>query len=50
MLPVYSVDTEDEAHRLLTAACARNYDGEFIARELVPDQTIENLALFADRL
>jgi len=49
-LPVYSVDTEDEAKRLLVLACPRNYDGEFVARELVDAQTLENLEAFADRL
>ena len=49
-LPVYSVDTEDEAHSLLVAACGKNMDGEFVARELVTEQTLENLYAFGDRL
>jgi hypothetical protein len=49
-LPVYSVDSEDEARQLLVLACERNRDGEFVARELVHDQTLENLDAFGDRL
>lgn len=49
-LPVYSVDTEEEAQDLLVAACATNIDGDFIARELVSEQSIPNLHAFGDRL
>jgi hypothetical protein len=49
-LPVYSVDTEEEARRLLVAACSTNYDGEFVARELAEEQTLEHLIAFGERL
>lgn len=49
-LPVFSVDTEEEARLLLTMACPRNFDGEFYARELVEEQTLENLEKFGDKL
>lgn len=49
-LPVYSVDTEDEARRLLVAACGTNLRGEFVARELVEDRTLESLYAFGRRL
>lgn len=53
-LPCYSVDTEDEARDLLVATCstvkAGPQRGEFIARELLEEQTLENLAAFGDRL
>ncbi len=49
-LPVMSVDTEEEAKSLLTLACQTNYEGEHIARELVADQTMENLSAFGQRL
>lgn len=49
-LPVYSVDTEKEAHQLLVVACPRDLDGEFVARELVHEQTLENLKAFGERL
>ena len=49
-MPVFSVDTEEQAKRLLTAACATNYDGEFVAQELVEGQTIEKLFSFGERL
>lgn len=50
-LPVFSVDTEEEAKRLLGAACELSREGHgYIARELVRAQTQENLAAFSDRL
>lgn len=49
-LPVYSVDTEEEAKNLLVFACPKNVDGEFVAPELVEEQTIPNLFAFGDRL
>lgn len=52
-LPVYSVDTEDEARRLLVVACPKvMVEGklEYVARELVTEQTLPNLYAFADRL
>lgn len=49
-LPVMSVNTEEEAEKLLIAACARNEHGEFVARELAHEQTIENLFAFGDKL
>ena len=50
MCPVYSVDTEEEARDLLVLACALNGRGEFIAEELVMEQTLENVDAFGDRL
>lgn len=49
-LPVFSVSDEEEAKALLVMACGRNLDGEFVAKELVEDQTLENLQAFGDRL
>lgn len=49
-LPVFSVDTEEEAQALLVATCSRGPDGLFYARELVLEQTLENLQAFSDRL
>ena len=49
-LPVYSVDTEEEARNLITLACQTNYAGQYIARELVAEQTLENLVAFGERL
>lgn len=49
-LPVFSVDTEAEAHRLLVMVCPKNLAGEFISRELAHGQTLENLQRFSDRL
>lgn len=49
-LPVFSVDTEEEARRLLVLACPTNTEGQFIAPEVAAEQTLDNLALFSDRL
>jgi hypothetical protein len=49
-LPVYSVGSEEEARRLLILACPKDLGGQFVAPELVEEQTIENLAAFSDRL
>lgn len=48
-LPVYSVDTEDEAKMLLTMCCPR-LDSGWLAEELAKEQTLENLELFGERL
>jgi len=49
-LAVFSVDTEEEAKKLITLACPKNPKGEYVAPELVRDQTIPNLQLFSNRL
>lgn len=45
-----SVNTEVEARRLLTLACPTNVRGEWVATELVEEQTLERLSAFGDRL
>jgi len=49
-LPVMSVDTEEEAHTLLVFTCSKSAKGEFIARELQEEQTLDNLEKFSARL
>tara|TARA_R110000744_G_scaffold29871_3_gene70981 strand:+ start:377 stop:610 length:234 start_codon:yes stop_codon:yes gene_type:complete len=49
-LPVFSVDTEVQAKALLILACERDLDGNFIARELVEEQNLDNLYSFGERL
>ena len=49
-LPVFSVETEEEAVKLLALACETNLAGQFIARELVEDQTLDALLAFGRRL
>ena len=49
-MPVFSVDTEEEAKALIVAACPLNYDGEYFSRELAQEQTLENLQAFSDKL
>jgi hypothetical protein len=49
-LPVFTVNNAEEAESLISLACETNLDGEYIARELVHEQTIPNLRAFGDRL
>lgn len=49
-LPVFGVQTEKEAEMLIVMACPRDTTGEFYARELAQEQTLENLVAFSDRL
>ena len=49
-LPVFSVNSEDEARRLIVAACPCDADGHYYSRELAEEQTLENLEAFAQRL
>lgn len=49
-LPVFSVDTEEEAEALLIAACQTDPSGQYIAKELYAEQTLENLNTFSSRL
>jgi hypothetical protein len=47
---VFSVDTEEEAKRLIILTCPCGDDGNYYARELVEEQTLENLEMFSDKL
>jgi hypothetical protein len=47
---VFSVDTEDEARRLVVMTCKRDLEGNLFAPELAQDQTLENLEAFSARL
>jgi hypothetical protein len=49
-LPVFSTNTEEEAQRLIVLCCPMGLDGHYYARELVEEQTLENLQLFSDHL
>ena len=49
-LPVFSVDTEEEAERLLVLGCPVSLSGEYVAVELAEKQTLERLYAFGDRL
>lgn len=49
-LPVFSVADEAEARGLLLRACDTNIRGEYVARELVHEQSLPNLYAFGDRL
>ena len=47
---MFSTDTEEEAKALISLACEKNMAGDYIARELAHEQTLENLQAFSDRL
>lgn len=52
-LPVFSVDTEEEAEQLLLLTCSTNAADEYIAFELAmagEDRTLEMLRAFGDKL
>ena len=49
-LPVFSTDTEEEAKNLIVMTCPMGRDGQYYARELAEEQTLENLQKFSDRL
>ncbi len=49
-LPVFSVDTDVEAETLIIMTCPRDGEGNYYARELAQEQTIENLQAFSDKL
>lgn len=47
---MFSVNSEEDARKLLVLACPRDNDGNFYARELAEEQTLENLQVFSDKL
>lgn len=49
-IAVFSVNSEEDARKLLVATCPTNISGEFVAPELVEEQTLENLSAFSNRL
>lgn len=49
-LPVFSVDTEEEAERLLVMSCSRDMDGSFYSNELAAEQSLERLRAFGKKL
>ncbi len=49
-LPAFSVDTEQEALDLLVFTCSTNVSGDFIAKELVRERTLDSLDEFSKRL
>jgi hypothetical protein len=49
-LPVFSVADQEEAEALIVLTCPRDDSGNYYARELVEEQTIENLEAFSTKL
>lgn len=49
-LPVFSTHTEREAQDLITLCCPLDGAGNYYARELAAEQTLENLQKFSDHL
>lgn len=47
---MFTVQNEEEAELLIVLACETSVNGEYIARELATEQSIENLHAFGDRL
>lgn len=49
-LPIYSVDTMEEAERLVIMACPRGDDGQLYSRELAQQQDLDTLFAFGEKL
>lgn len=49
-LPVFSVDTEEQAKRLIVMTCPTDIEGNYYSRELAQEQTLANLQAFSDKL
>ncbi len=49
-LPVYSVETEEEAKSLIVGACSRGEDGFYYANELAQEQSLGKLSEFSFKL
>lgn len=47
---MFSVDTEAEAKTLIAMACPMDGNKKYYARELVNDQTLDNLFAFGGKL
>lgn len=47
---MFSAETEKEAEMLIVMACPRDTEGNYYARELAQEQSLENLVAFSDRL
>ncbi len=49
-LIAFSVDTIEDAQKLLVLTCPKNLKNQFVAPELAREQTLENLYSFGNRL
>jgi len=49
-LPVFSVNSEEEARKLIVATCSRGADGKFYSAELAVVQTLDVLEQFSRKL
>ena len=47
---MFSVRDANEAEALISLACPLNMNGEYVAPELLQQQSLENLQAFHDRL
>lgn len=47
---MFSTDTEEEAKTLIVLTCPTDAAGQYYARELAEEQTLENLQRFSDKL
>ena len=48
-LPVFTVDTEEEARSVVAATCKLGLDGNYFSPELAEEQSLDVLDRFADR-
>jgi hypothetical protein len=49
-LPIFSVNSEDEAQRLLVATCSRGLDGNYYANEMAREQSLAQFVVFGQKL
>ena len=49
-LPIFSVNSEDEAKRLLVVTCSLGPDRHYYSNEMAADQSIEQFARFGQKL
>lgn len=49
-LPVFSVDTEEEAKLLIISTCPKDYEGNYYSRELAANRTIPTLFAFGEKI
>lgn len=49
-LPIFSVNTEVEAKRLIAATCSLGLDGSYYSTEMARDQSLDQFARFGQKL
>jgi len=49
-LPVFSVDTDEEARKLIVATCSRDADGNYYSHDLAAEQSLERLNYLGEKM